>query len=70
MVGSSPRFPMYQNNFGWGRPLADRSGNANKYDGGGSIDVALSLTPKNMTALESDLEFLEAITGLGKLDQI
>ncbi|ERN07328.1 hypothetical protein AMTR_s00019p00227670 [Amborella trichopoda] len=33
MVGSSPRFPMYQNNFGWGRPLAVRSGNANKYDG-------------------------------------
>ncbi|KAE7996654.1 hypothetical protein FH972_001359 [Carpinus fangiana] len=28
-MGSSPRFPMYDNDFGWGRPLAVRSGRAN-----------------------------------------
>ncbi|KAJ1411301.1 Transferase [Sesbania bispinosa] len=32
-MGSSPRFPMYDNDFGWGRPLAIRSGKANKFDG-------------------------------------
>ncbi|CAF2254730.1 unnamed protein product [Brassica napus] len=32
-MGSSPRFPMYDNDFGWGKPLAVRSGGANKFDG-------------------------------------
>nr|GMC59138.1 uncharacterized acetyltransferase At3g50280-like [Ipomoea batatas] len=48
-MGSSPRFPMYDNDFGWGRPLAVRSGRANKFDGkisafpgregGGTVDL-------------------------------
>jgi hypothetical protein len=33
MMGSSPRFPMYDNDFGWGRPVGVRSGWANKFDG-------------------------------------
>nr|XP_010923110.1 uncharacterized acetyltransferase At3g50280 [Elaeis guineensis] len=33
-MGSSHRFPMYEgNDFGWGQPLALRSGRANKFDG-------------------------------------
>ncbi|OAY66418.1 putative acetyltransferase [Ananas comosus] len=33
MVGSSPRFDMYECEFGWGRAVAARSGGANKFDG-------------------------------------
>ncbi|XP_020522838.1 BAHD acyltransferase DCR, partial [Amborella trichopoda] len=74
VVGSSPRFPMYQNDFGWGIPLAVRSGNANKFDGKisayqgregeGSMDMEVCLAPQVMTALESDQEFLAAVTYL------
>ena len=31
-TGSLSRFPMYDNDFGWGKPLAIRSGRANKFD--------------------------------------
>jgi hypothetical protein len=58
MVGSSPRFDMYGCDFGWGRPLAARSGKANKVDGrvslypwregGDSVDAEVSLTPEHM----------------------
>ncbi|MCD7454775.1 hypothetical protein HAX54_026069 [Datura stramonium] len=52
-MGSSPRFPMYDNDFGWGRPIAVRSGRANKFDGkisafpgrkgGGSVDLEANI---------------------------
>lgn len=71
-MGSSPRFPMYDNDFGWGRPLAVRSGRANKFDGkisafpgregGGSVDLEVVLAPETMTALESDLEFMQYVS--------
>ncbi|GAB4831885.1 hypothetical protein Ancab_005900 [Ancistrocladus abbreviatus] len=67
-MGSSPRFPMYDNDFGWGRPLAVRSGRANKFDGKisafpgregrGSVDLEVVLSPDTMSGLESDLEFM------------
>jgi len=67
-MGSSPRFPMYDNDFGWGPPIAVRSGGANKFDGkmsafpgkigGGSVDVEVVLTPETMAQLESDPEFM------------
>ncbi|KAM0824792.1 hypothetical protein ACQ4PT_069978 [Festuca glaucescens] len=72
MVGSSPRFDMYGCDFGWGRPVAARSGKGNKSDGktslypgregGGSIDAELTLTPEHMAALEEDEEFWAAVT--------
>jgi len=68
LIGSSPTFPMYDNDFGWGRPLRVRSGWANKFDGkvslyparegGGSVDLEISLLPPFMAALESDPQFL------------
>ncbi|KAK2637290.1 hypothetical protein Ddye_032082 [Dipteronia dyeriana] len=71
-MGSSPRFPMYDNDFGWGRPLAIRSGNANKFDGkisafpgrevGGSVDLEVVLAPETMAGIESDHEFMEYVT--------
>ncbi|KAL6518081.1 hypothetical protein OROMI_033782 [Orobanche minor] len=64
MMGSSPRFPMYDNDFGWGWPVAVRSGRNNKFDGkisafpgregGGSVDLEVILAPETMAALQSD----------------
>ncbi|KAF7148761.1 hypothetical protein RHSIM_Rhsim03G0140800 [Rhododendron simsii] len=72
-MGSSPRFPMYDNNFGWGRPVAVRSGRANKFDGkisafpgregGGSVDLEVVLAPETMAGLESDSEFMQYVSG-------
>lgn len=72
-MGSSPRFPMYDNDFGWGRPVAVRSGRANKFDGkisafpgregGGSVDLEVILSPETMEGLESDPEFMQYVAG-------
>lgn len=71
-MGSSPRFPMYDNDFGWGRPMAVRSGRANKFDGkisafpgrdgGGSVDLEVCLAPATVSALEADTEFMQYVT--------
>uniref|UniRef100_A0A7N0TTB9 BAHD acyltransferase DCR n=1 Tax=Kalanchoe fedtschenkoi TaxID=63787 RepID=A0A7N0TTB9_KALFE len=70
-MGSSPRFPMYDNDFGWGRPVAVRSGRANKFDGkisafpgregGGSVDLEVVLAPETMAGLEADVEFMQYV---------
>ncbi|CAL0303372.1 unnamed protein product [Lupinus luteus] len=67
-VGSSPRFKVYDIDFGWGKPENVRSGTNNKFDGmiylypgksgGRSIDVELTLEPEAMGRLEQDKEFL------------
>ncbi|KAI3667002.1 hypothetical protein L6452_42044 [Arctium lappa] len=70
-MGSSPRFPMYNNDFGWGRPLAVRSGKANfdgkilalpGRDGDGSVDLEVVLAPETMAALEHDQEFMQYVS--------
>ncbi|KAJ8753753.1 hypothetical protein K2173_000007 [Erythroxylum novogranatense] len=71
-MGSSPRFPMYDNDFGWGLPLAVRSGRANKFDGkisafpgregNGSVDLEVVLAPETMDGLESDGEFMQYVS--------
>ncbi|CAJ2640967.1 uncharacterized acetyltransferase At3g50280-like [Trifolium pratense] len=70
MMGSSPRFNMYGNEFGMGKALGVRSGYANKFDGkitsypgqegGGSIDLEVCLSPDKMMALETDEEFMSS----------
>ncbi|CAM9002271.1 unnamed protein product [Rhodiola kirilowii] len=72
MMGSSPRFNMYGNEFGLGKALGIRSGSANEFDGkvssypgyegGGSVDVEVCLTPRNMKAFECDEELLDALS--------
>uniref|UniRef100_A0A5B7AVR4 Putative BAHD acyltransferase DCR n=1 Tax=Davidia involucrata TaxID=16924 RepID=A0A5B7AVR4_DAVIN len=67
-VGSSPRFKVYEVDFGWGKPESVRSGSNNKFDGmvylyqgksgGRSIDVEISLVANAMENLEKDKEFL------------
>ncbi|KAJ6720541.1 FAMILY REGULATORY PROTEIN putative [Salix viminalis] len=71
-MGSSPRFPMYDNDFGWGRPLAVRSGKANKFDGkisafpgregNGTVDLEVVLAPETMAGIESDHEFMQFVS--------
>ncbi|XP_074283733.1 putative acetyltransferase At3g50280 [Silene latifolia] len=72
MMGSSPRFNMYGNEFRLGKPVAVRSGYANKfvgkvtsypgYEGGGSVDLEICLSPDSMNLLESDPEFMRAVS--------
>ncbi|XP_027356263.1 uncharacterized acetyltransferase At3g50280-like [Abrus precatorius] len=72
MMGSSPRFNMYGNEFGMGKAIAVRSGYANKVDGkvtsypgregGGSVDLEVCLSPETMSALESDQEFMNSVS--------
>ncbi|KAK7279921.1 hypothetical protein RJT34_24982 [Clitoria ternatea] len=68
VVGSSPRFKVYDVDFGFGKPQNVRSGCNNKFDGmvylypgkcgGRSIDVELTLEYEAMQRLEQDKEFL------------
>lgn len=67
-VGSSPRFKVYDVDFGYGPPESVRSGLNNRFDGmvylypgksgGRSIDVEISLEAKAMEKLEKDKVFL------------
>ncbi|KAI3992160.1 hypothetical protein MKX01_015051 [Papaver californicum] len=71
LTGGSPRFDMYGNDFGWGQPIAVRSGIANKSDGKisvipgfieGSLCVEACFSPKILMAMENDIEFVNTIS--------
>ncbi|KAB2626484.1 hypothetical protein D8674_020102 [Pyrus ussuriensis x Pyrus communis] len=49
LIGSSPRFNVYGNDFGWGRPVAVW------------IDFEVCLLPETVHAMAEDAEFLEAV---------
>ncbi|KAL8457616.1 hypothetical protein ACS0TY_035470 [Phlomoides rotata] len=66
-ISSSPRHNVYGNDFGWGKPIAVRSGKAQKFDGkmtlfpaavAGGIDVHVCLAPETLQALGDDPEFM------------
>ncbi|KAF9622882.1 hypothetical protein IFM89_035115 [Coptis chinensis] len=67
-IGSSPRFRVYDVDFGFGKPEAVRSGSNNKFDGmvylyqglggGKGIDVEITLEAEAMERLEKDKAFL------------
>ncbi|KAM3412127.1 hypothetical protein ACQJBY_003673 [Aegilops geniculata] len=71
LTGSSPRFDVYGNDFGWGAPLAVRSGAGNKVDGkatvyegrgrGGSMALEVCLAPEALARLVADEEFMAAV---------
>ncbi|CAM0870779.1 unnamed protein product [Alopecurus aequalis] len=71
-TGSSPRFDVFGNNFGWGKPLAVRSGAGNKMDGkvtvfegperGGSMSLEVCMAPDTLQRLVADEEFMDAVT--------
>ncbi|MBA0722292.1 hypothetical protein Golax_002977 [Gossypium laxum] len=72
MMGSSPRFNKYGNEFRLGKALTLRSGYAHKFDGkvlsypgregGGSVDLEICLPPSLMEALELDEEFMSVVS--------
>ncbi|PRQ48021.1 putative shikimate O-hydroxycinnamoyltransferase [Rosa chinensis] len=71
LTGSSPRFNVYGNDFGWGKPVAVRSSAGNKYDGKltvfpgaeeGSIEFEACLTCETLQALADDAEFMKSVT--------
>ena len=71
-TGSSPRFDVYGNDFGWGRPVAVRSGAGNKMDGkvtvyegrggAGSMALEVCLSARALARLVADEEFMEAVS--------
>ncbi|KAL4597750.1 hypothetical protein ACB092_11G011200 [Castanea dentata] len=70
LLGSSPRHNVYGNDFGWGKPVALRSGAGTKFDGRllvfpgkeeGSIDFEACLFPETLEAMGEDAEFMEAV---------
>ncbi|WOL08249.1 hypothetical protein Cni_G17001 [Canna indica] len=72
MLAGSPRFDVYGCDFGWGKPVAARSGAADKFDGkvtfyggregAGSMDLEICLEPPFMRALEEDEEFMNVVS--------
>ncbi|RLN03577.1 putative acetyltransferase [Panicum miliaceum] len=74
-TGSSPRFDVYGNDFGWGRPVGVRSGAGNKMDGkvtvyegrggAGSMALEVCLSARALARLVADEEFMEAVVSAG-----
>ncbi|CAL0318140.1 unnamed protein product [Lupinus luteus] len=67
-VSNSPRFNVYGNDFGWGKPLAVRSGSTSTKNGytvlfagpeEGSIDLTLSLPYEVLEAIGNDPHFMD-----------
>ncbi|XP_010426570.1 PREDICTED: uncharacterized acetyltransferase At3g50280-like [Camelina sativa] len=70
VIASSPRFEMYNKDFGWGKPIAARSGPSSSFNGKltlfpgineGSIDVQATLRSDVLVNLLADMEFLEHV---------
>jgi len=71
-TGSSPRFDVFGNDSGWGRPAAVRCGPGNKLDGkttvfegrggGGAVALEVCLAPDALARLVADDEFMGAVT--------
>ncbi|OMO73651.1 Transferase [Corchorus olitorius] len=71
VTNNSPRFNVYGNDFGWGKPIAVRSGMENKSDGKitlycgakeGSIDIEACLPLQTLEAMATDQEFMDTVT--------
>ncbi|XP_055815966.1 uncharacterized acetyltransferase At3g50280-like [Solanum dulcamara] len=70
MLHNSPRFDFYKYDFGWGKPIAHRSGVGNMLDGKitvspglkeGSIILEICLSSETIQALEEDIIFREFV---------
>jgi hypothetical protein len=72
MTGSSPRFDVFGNDFGWGKPSAVRSGPGDKMDGkatvfegpekGGSMSLEVCVAPDVLNRLVADAEFMDTVS--------
>ncbi|KAG8379193.1 hypothetical protein BUALT_Bualt07G0062800 [Buddleja alternifolia] len=71
VMASSPRHNVYGNDFGWGKPIAVRSGKGQNFDGrmtvlpaaglDGGIDVEVCLAQETMHGMEDDALFMEVV---------
>ncbi|CAM0948449.1 unnamed protein product [Alopecurus aequalis] len=71
MIASSPRFDVFGNDFGWGKPVAMRSSPGESADGivwafegpeqEGSMSLEVSFAPETMERLVADHEFMETV---------
>ena len=70
LTGSSTRFDVYGNDFGWGKPVGVLGGPEYKYDGKlivfpgaeeGSIAFEVCLSHETLMALDNDPEFMETL---------
>ncbi|KAM0939015.1 putative shikimate O-hydroxycinnamoyltransferase [Dioscorea sansibarensis] len=68
--GGSHRFDIYGNDFGWGKPIAVRSGIANKFDGNltiypgpqnGSITLEICVSPLVLKRLIENQDFMDTV---------
>uniref|UniRef100_A0ACD5VX73 Uncharacterized protein n=1 Tax=Avena sativa TaxID=4498 RepID=A0ACD5VX73_AVESA len=72
LTGSSPRFDVFGNDFGWGKPVAVRSGAGNKINGkvtvfegperGGSMSLEVCIAPDALERLLADEEFMDSVS--------
>jgi hypothetical protein len=72
VTGSSPRFDVYGNDFGWGTPMTVQSGSGNKAlgkvtvyqgrGGGGGMALEVCLSPEALPRLVADHEFMDAVS--------
>ncbi|CAL9245109.1 unnamed protein product [Arabidopsis halleri] len=69
-IASSPRFNVYGNDFGWGKPIAVRAGPGNTTNGKliaypgieeGNIEFQTCLSPSVLEKLSTDAEFLKHV---------
>ncbi|EOA13358.1 hypothetical protein CARUB_v10026392mg [Capsella rubella] len=70
VIASSPRFNVYGNDFGWGKPIAVRAGPGNTCDGKliaypgteqGNIEIQTCLSSTVLEKLSTDVEFLKHV---------
>uniref|UniRef100_A0A0D9X3R4 Acetyltransferase n=1 Tax=Leersia perrieri TaxID=77586 RepID=A0A0D9X3R4_9ORYZ len=72
ITGSSPRFDVFGNDFGWGTPVTVRSGSGSKFngkvtvfegpEGAGSMSLEVCLAPAALEKLVADKEFMDVVT--------
>ncbi|KAK2407466.1 hypothetical protein QL285_043083 [Trifolium repens] len=70
-TSSSPRFDVYGNDFGWGKPMAVRLGGENKENGmisvfagteEGSMDLEVCLSYETLEEIRKHPEFMEVVS--------
>ncbi|XP_058744183.1 uncharacterized acetyltransferase At3g50280-like [Vicia villosa] len=71
VIAYSPRFDVYGNDFGWGKPVGVRSGGADKREGKvnvfagveeGSMEIEVCLPYEILEAMGNDLEFMDVVS--------
>ncbi|CAK7355084.1 unnamed protein product [Dovyalis caffra] len=76
-ITGSPRFNVGAD-FGWGKPVAIRSGSGSMSDGKiifypgveeGSVEVEVCVSPETLQALENEMEFMDAVITHGAINE-